>query len=526
MPLCTDAFAMDTGSPIQPASRPRHSYLLRCLLATLLLCLAAPPTVAQDAPEPDPATDDSARAAALRAHELNQAAAAAFAAQDYPAAEAALRELATLQPDNFVVYYNLACACSLQNDPGAAVGFLLRAVELGYDDLTHLSSDPDLANARTSETYQSLIRNWDKVLALRADANFRAVQKAYGPKYTYIKDESLRLAYASAFDPTTFAQARSEIERLAAWGIANIFTDLQDEAKKDADPWVVVILPTRRDFNRWAAATYGAGAIGSFRQIGGQYSHDTKRLIAQDLGGTLRHEFFHILHWRSMTRLGQFHPVWVQEGLCSLVEDYDLQADGSLRITPSWRTNIVRRLARANNLFKLEKLAALTHERFSNTNPLSNYAQSRAVFMYLLSAGKLMSWYEAYTAGYREDPTGIQALEQTIGKPIAEINADYKAWARDLPEVADQSRPGTAELNLDVDGASGEGLEIIDTPPTAISRAGLRLGDVITAINGRPTRDVNELYRVLADYQPGDEVEIAYRRGLNHGMATVTLTER
>lgn len=524
---------------MSPRRRQTSIHLLALWLPLLLWCsagvLLARPAVAQDAPEEpeatQPAPDDKAQAAALRAHELDDASRNAFAIHDYATAEQALRELLTLTPDNFVVYYNLACARSLQNDPSGAGKFLIRAVELGFDDLTQITHDPDLEGARSDDGYKSLIANWDKVLELRGDANFNAVQKIYGPKYTYIKDENLRLAYASAFDPTAFAQARSEIERLYRWGTENIFTDLKTDteegkARAARDPWVVVILPTRPDFTRWAIATYGAGASGNFRQIGGQYSHDTKRLIAQDLGGTLRHEFFHILHWRDMSRRGQLHPIWIQEGICSLVEDYDVQPDGSMRITPSWRTNMVRRLAETNNLFKLEKLANLPPDRFSNANPLANYAQSRAVFLYLLDLGKLTEWYQTYTASYNEDPTGIQALERVLNKPIKDINADYKAWAKLLPKVADQLRPGQAQLDLDVDGSTGEGLEITNTPPRAISRAGLRLGDIITAINGRPTRDVNEMYRILADYKPGDQVDVEYRRGLNHGTAKVTLTAR
>jgi hypothetical protein len=494
-----------------------------------MLLIAAAPAQDEGAPADPPAAepDDAARAAALQAHELNQAALAAFARLDYQGAESALRELAELQPESFVVHYNLACARSLQGDAAGAAALLVRAVELGFDDLSQITRDPDLNGVREEESYKSLVANWDRVLELRGDANFRAVQAQYGASYSYVKDERLRLAYASAFDPTSFAQARAEVERLHAWGTAHLFPDQAAEGDGEpGDPWVVVILPTRRDFERWAAATYGAGAIGNFRQIGGQYNHDSKRLIAQDLGGTLRHEFFHILHWRDMSRRRQMHPIWVQEGLCSLVEDFDVQADGSLRIAPSWRTNIVRRLARSNNLFKLEKLAGLDHNRFSNSNPLANYAQARAVFMYLLSADRLGQWYEAYTAGFDEDPSGIRALEQVLGKPVEDINRDYKAWARDIPEVADQKRPGSAALDLEVDGASGEGLEIIATPPRTISRAGLKLGDIITAINGRPTRDVNELYRVLADYNAGDQVEVSYRRGGVHGSATVTLIER
>src|SRR5690606_4633408 len=83
------------------------------------------------------------------------------------------------------------------------------------------------------------------------------------------------------------------------------------------DPWVIVFLPMPRDYARWAMGKFGPG----WRQVGGSYSDDEKMLVTQDLGGTLRHEFWHVLHWRDQRRRGQLHPIWIMEGLCSLVED-------------------------------------------------------------------------------------------------------------------------------------------------------------------------------------------------------------
>src|SRR5690606_40344430 len=99
-----------------------------------------------------------------------------------------------------------------------------------------------------------------------------------------------------------------------------------------------------------------------------------------------------------------------------------------------------------------------------------------------------------------------------------------EAWVKALPRVADMHEPGRAMLGFDVDPTGGEGLKI--TSLVSRLRAGLRLGDVITAIDQRPTRDLNEMYRVLGDYRPGQTVVVRYRRGRTHGVAEITLQAR
>lgn len=461
-----------------------------------------------------------------RLNELNDRATQAFARRDYPEAEEALRAYLRLDSSGFVAWYNLACALALQEKVDEAADALVKAVEQGFNDLKQLQRDPDLAAVRGHPRYTRIVERWRDVLEAQGEANFAAVQRLYGERYTYERDARLRLAYASAFDPGSFAQARAEIERLAEWGIGVIFPELAQEGKAGPDPWVVVILPTREDFLKWAVGKYGPDAVSAFGMIGGEYSHDAKRLISIDLGGTLRHEFFHVLHWRSSTRLGQSHPVWIQEGLCSLVEDYDVDGGGQVRPAPSWRTNMARRLARGSGFTDIQELAAMPRERFTGRNPLANYALARTFFLYLFERGVLGEWYATYTETFREDPTGIKAVERVFDAPIAEVNRSWRAWVRSLPEVAEPDRPGRVALGLEVEDAAGEGLRITLAPRGVARDSGLRRGDIITAINGRPVRDINELHRILADYEVGEGVEVAYRRRQEHGVTRVQLAAR
>lgn len=124
----------------------------------------------------------------------------------------------------------------------------------------------------------------------------------------------------------------------------------------------------------------------------------------------------------------------------------------------------------------------------------------------------------------------MTALEEALGMPIADINREYRAWLRDLPMVPETIEPGKASLGIEIESGSGEGPVVVtvdrrlrNMPDSA---AALRPRDVITAIDGKATRDIAELVRVLGQYNVGDEVEVSYRRSRLHGQIRVRLVAR
>lgn len=480
----------------------------------------APLRDAEDAPTPSKGKKDP-WALAAKATEL-------FGQGEYAKAEAILLEQLELQPDNFVVHYNLACARSMQGDAAGAMTRLKRAIELGFSDLRHLEKDPTLRAVRTLPEYAKIVEGWDKILEASRDANVGQAKTIFKRGYSDSRDEALRLVYLSAFDEKSVAQVRAEVSRLAAWANREVMPGALDAQEIAKDAWVVVILPNKGDFTKWAIASFGESAIRTTSAIGGSYQNDQKRLVSMDLGSTLRHEFFHVLHWRDMTRRGQQHAIWIMEGLCSLVEDYDLGNDGSLTPATSWRTNTVKRLASMAKLMPIEDLAKMPQSKFTGARPLANYALARSVFLYLYQEGKLKDWYHVYTtdrdAGYRADATGIKAMEAVFEKSIADINKDFRAWVKALPAVAEEIQRGMASLGIEVETGDGDGLVVTGGP----RRPGLELrpGDVITAIDGKPVREMAELVRVLGGYEPDANVAISYRRGRLHKETTITLVTK
>jgi tetratricopeptide (TPR) repeat protein len=64
--------------------------------------------------------------------------------------------LARLEPENSLVFYNLACSCSLTDQFDRAALALEQALNLGYRDFTWLAKDPDLKKFRQQPAYDEI----------------------------------------------------------------------------------------------------------------------------------------------------------------------------------------------------------------------------------------------------------------------------------------------------------------------------------------------------------------------------------
>lgn len=484
--------------------------------------------------EPAPAQELIVRTKA----EIEREFLAAYKRKEWAAAQEWLLQWIAMDGANFVPYYNMACVQAQRGEIATAERMLESAVTRGFADRVRLMTDPDLAPLRETETYHAIIEGWERIVSAQVERRLEEARKRYreigdGGRYTYERDEPARLVYISAFEAESFAQGKTQLKTLLKWWETEVLPAEADEPfrtgkQPPAEPWVMVILPTRLDYLKWVTEAYG---LGMAERIGGEYSHDQRRLIAMDLGSTLRHEYWHVLHWRHMERLGQRHPAWVMEGLCSLVEDVEMESrgtsevrgsaaggeaaakgsgDGAFRPLPSWRTNMTKRAAKVGTLMPLDTLLTLQHGTFVGNRPLAQYAHARALFMYLHTQGKLRAWYTAYVKAYAQDSSGRVALEETLGKPLKEIDRDFRTWLKSVPEVAVEIRPGMANLPFDVDAGTGDGIVVVSIPGSKGN--GIRARDILTAINGTPLHDLYDYMRILSDLKPGDEVEVEYRR--------------
>jgi Flp pilus assembly protein TadD len=66
--------------------------------------------------------------------------------------------LARLEPQNPVVFYNLACSYSLTDQFDRANESLEKAIQLGYKDFAWLTKDPDLKKFRLQPAYREILK--------------------------------------------------------------------------------------------------------------------------------------------------------------------------------------------------------------------------------------------------------------------------------------------------------------------------------------------------------------------------------
>ncbi len=465
--------------------------LIWALFAAACSIALRPPARADDTPHP-----------LEQARVLREQALAAAAAGRHTDAAQAWRELIRLHPENPYHHYNLACALALAGDTPSAERALEEAFAHGFIDLFHMQRDPDLASIRGSRTFTLLIRGWPDLLEARGIADLQSLKNRFTPgtppaAYTHFSDPVLRLHFASAFRESSFDDARAQITRVTAWARRELFPPppAEDLAARP-DPWVSVVLPTPSDFFR---LVFSDG-------VGGYYDRDRRRLVTQDLGPGLRHEFLHVLHWRHAERLGQRHPLWIMEGLACLLEDVEMPGEpesGDFILKPSWRTNIARRLAKIGGLMPLERFLALPDEKFMDDRPRAQYAQARALCLFLHEQKLLPAWFRAYTDTYDKDPTGRLALENTFDLPLPRIEQRFRAWAAKLPEVAEQAKPARFGLGVSVKGGAGDGVLISSiVAGSRLSRGvsnPLRHRDVILTIDAQPVRTLDDYARILGE---------------------------
>ena len=66
--------------------------------------------------------------------------------------------LSRLDPEDSVIWYNLACSYSLNEKINKAFESLFKAVNLGFNDLSHIKKDRDLNNLRHDSRYEEVLK--------------------------------------------------------------------------------------------------------------------------------------------------------------------------------------------------------------------------------------------------------------------------------------------------------------------------------------------------------------------------------
>jgi hypothetical protein len=509
---------------------------VRPLVLVLLAVLAATGSVRGEAPPPSgtpsrtpsgtPAPVDAAVAERLQ----RQIDRALEAGRWQESLEQITRYLRDVERDP-IMLYNAACCHAHLGDQDAGAAALLDAVKAGFRDFDTMEADPDLAPLREHPTFLAILEAADAIKsgrragpALPADPQpdrpaprRPAIDVAACPaadewkarhgdrNYRYESDDVRRIHYATSLDEDAQREMRSLLERQADLQAKLLFGD-------EPDYPTLVAVPTVKDARRYFADPTTTGI----------YEHRTKRLVVRDIGQSLQHEFTHLMHYGDMERRRQKHPIWIQEGLASLFEDYEVDPDDRIRFLPNTRHNVARRQVLNGGAMAWKDLFALSPQEFMDRSP-AVYAQVRSIFEFVADRDRLVPWYRAYVEGFADDPSGAAAIAKAFGRDLDSIERSWRDWVRERSPIDDTINEGDASLGIGVADVP-DGVRIRDSVAKSAARAsGLRVGDVIVAIDGKPIRSARELQLAVAARKVGETVTVRFRREDDYLETAVTL---
>ncbi|MCX5651601.1 MAG: PDZ domain-containing protein [Planctomycetota bacterium] len=405
-----------------------------------------------------------------------------------------------------ILLYNHACVLAQLGRLEDAEKQLLESVKAGFGEFELMEGDADLDPIREGRAYTAIMEARERLSEKAAKGGpsrparrtapdpLARWKSEHGERYRYEVDSERGLAYATSLDESSHKRMRDMLERLERHLLDAYFE------KPPQDPALIAIVRAE-DASRYLDRP----------EIRGMYLHRERRLVSRDTGQSLTHEFVHLLHFADMERRNQRHPIWIQEGLASLYEDYTINGDGSVEFHPNIRFNIARKQVVSRTARDWKELFAMSGERFMQ-DAERHYPQVRSIFEFFARERKLEAFYRALIETSRDDPSGVRAVERAFGEPVSKVEARWRIWMTKRGEIDDRVSKGDASLGVTTDDA-GDGARIRSFVVGSAARAaGLRVGDVIFSVAGSPVRNRDELLLAVARLNLGEAVEVRYRR--------------
>ncbi len=142
-------------------------------------------------------------------------------------------------------------------------------------------------------------------------------------------------------------------------------------------------------------------------------------------GGTLVHEIVHPFMEANVPDC----PSWLNEGLGSLFEQ-SAERDGHIVGLTNWRLAGLQRAIRKGSVPSFSELTHTTRDQFYESDPGTNYAQSRYLLYYLQEHGLLLKFWSDYLKERSADPSGYTTLVKVLGEK--DMAAFKKRWEAEV----------------------------------------------------------------------------------------------
>jgi hypothetical protein len=447
-----------------------------------------------------------------RSQSLHERAMALLRDKRYEESVAQYQKILQINPDDMIALYNITCAYSLMGDKEKALQYLVKSIDAGYLDFDHMERDTDLDNIRQETQYKEIIAARDELMKTGALKQLERLRSEFGEGYIFEVDEARRLAFAVYGSRQTLNSMKSDLDSYADAQWENLFANRPSY-------YITIVCPSQADFRKLAPSPGVAG-----------FYNDVNRTlvcggIGSKTGGVLRHEFTHALHHADMAARGQSHPIWVAEGLATCFESSRLK-DGKFYPIPNGRAAVLKNFISSGRTVRLSSFMKYSPQQFMSNAGLC-YAQARYIMFYFFDCGKLRDWYESFCGSFEREHYGVLATENVFDKKIADVEKDWKEWVSKQPSPAGVSLPpggpflgvGTTEDEL--------GMTVSEVvPDSAAEKAGIKVGDIITEIDGKEVKEHSVFVDAIQAHKVGDEIKIKVLRGEETLELTATLGKR
>ena len=142
-----------------------------------------------------------------------------------------------------------------------------------------------------------------------------------------------------------------------------------------------------------------------------------------------------------------------------------------------------------------------------------HYAEARYILYYFWYKKKLKKWYDAYCSNYGKDKTGKLAVEKVFGKPLEEVEEDYKKWIPKAPwpewEMADD-----APVFKGMTQGCVAGIQVISVAKgSGVDKAGIKPCDIIIEFAGKNFTNHIEFLKAVSGQKAGKPVKVKILRG-------------
>jgi hypothetical protein len=331
--------------------------------------------------------------------------------------------------------------------------------------------------------------------AVKAGESMEKLKRKYGDSMSHYEvDHDLKMVFATALDDRSHKEVKEFVSAHAKAMQRDLFAH-------PIERYLTVVIP-----KKWANP-----------KVTGHF-YPPAYVDAATIGSNLRHEFTHALHFADQQGRGQEHPVWIMEGLAVLYQDSRI-IDSFAVPQITYRVMELQQEVQNKKIYAFPVMMKLVHRAFTS----HHYQQAGSMLMYLYQKGLLKTFYEAFTTGYKEDPTGIAACEKVCGKKIGEVQKDWVEWLLKLPPPLPLPGENRPSLGLGFK-QHADGL-VIDQLATGgpAEAAQLKTGDVLVRLGDQRIVDDDDLIRVVFSSTIGGTLPIQYRRGDQYVDAKITI---